>query len=168
MPSPRIVPRADAKYRALLTDDAVDAADTHQGRAVYERTCSACHKMYGEGGDIGPDITGSNRANLDYLLGNILNPSEEIPEGYQMVIITTRDGRTFSGNLANEDARQVTLRIVGQDPVVVAKSAIQSREALPVSMMPEGLLGTLSDEEVLQLVRYLRTTQQVTLPQPQE
>ncbi len=155
---------AYAKYRELLQNDAVQTADAYRGRAVYERTCAACHKMYGEGGEIGPDITGSNRANLDYLLSNILNPSEEIPEGYQMVIITTRDGRTYSGNLANEDERQVTLRIVGQDPVVLAKSAIQSRETLPVSMMPEGLLGTLEDEEVVQLVRYLQTAEQVTLP----
>lgn len=152
------------KYRSLLSDDAIATADVHQGRAIFERTCSACHKMYGDGGDIGPDITGSNRGNLDYLLSNILDPSEEIPEGYQMALITTRDGRTYSGNIANEDERQVTLRIVGQEPVVIAKSAIQSREVVPVSMMPEGLLGTLSDVEVLQLAAYLRTSEQVSLP----
>ena len=67
--------------------------------------------------------------------------------------------------MANESERQVTLRVVGQDPVVIAKSSIQSREEMPISMMPEGLLGTLSDSEVLALVAYLRTTKQVTLPQ---
>ncbi len=151
-------------YRDLFQEDAVAQADPHQGRATFERVCAACHKMYGEGGEIGPDITGSNRANLDYLLSNVLNPSEEIPEGYQMVILTTRDGRTYSGNLANEDERQVTLRIVGQDPVVIAKSSIQSRETVPISLMPGGLLSTLSEEDALGLVRYLRTTEQVSLP----
>ncbi len=152
---------AYAKYRTLLHDDAVAKADAAHGRAIFDRTCAACHKMYGEGGEIGPDITGSNRANLDYILSNVIEPSSEIPEGYQMVIITTRDGRTYSGNVANEDDRQVTLRLVGQDPAVLAKSSIQSRETVPVSMMPEGLFGTLTDAEVLALVKYLRTTQQV-------
>ena len=82
------------KYRPLLTEKAIAAADPGKGRAVFNKTCFACHKMYGQGGELGPDITGSNRANLEYILDNIINPSGEIPEGYQMVVITTRDGRT--------------------------------------------------------------------------
>ena len=81
-----------------------------------------------------------------------------------MVLITSRDGRTYSGTVANEDDRQVTLRVVGQDPVVIAKSSIQSREALPVSMMPEGLFAAMSDSDVLALTAYLRTTKQVPPP----
>jgi putative heme-binding domain-containing protein len=120
--------------------------------------------MYGEGGLIGPDITGSNRADLQYILSNILDPSEEIQDDFKMVIITTRDGRAYAGNIASEDARQVTLRIVGDDKgVVVAKAQIQSRDVVPVSLMPIGLLATLSDAEVLDLIAYLRTTEQVPL-----
>jgi len=141
-------------------------ANVSQGRAVYQRTCLVCHKMYGEGGEIGPDITGSNRANLDYVLENILNPSGEIGQGYQMVLLTTRDGRTLAGTIAAEDNQQVTLRVTGlAEKTSVAKSEIQSRETLPVSMMPEGLLGTLQEQEIRDLVAYLRTTQQVPLPQ---
>ncbi|HIE71540.1 MAG TPA: c-type cytochrome [Planctomycetes bacterium] len=152
------------KYRALLTDDAVGQANPQNGRAVFTRTCAACHKMYGEGGLIGPDITGSNRADLQYILSNILDPSEEIQDDFKMVIITTRDGRAYAGNIASEDARQVTLRIVGDDKgVVVAKAQIQSRDVVPVSLMPIGLLATLSDAEVLDLIAYLRTTEQVPL-----
>jgi len=149
------------KYRELLTDEAVAGADAKHGREIFTRTCAACHKMYGKGGDIGPDITGSNRADLNYLLGNILDPSSEIPEGYRLVTITTRDGRVYSGNLASETDRQLTLRVIGADPVTIEKSEIQSRESPKISLMPEGLLGTLKDEEVLALVRYLRTTKQV-------
>ena len=156
---------AYAKYRVLLSDETVAAGDARQGRAVFDRACAACHKMYGRGGVIGPDITGSNRANLDYLLSNMLEPSSEIPEGYHMVLVTSHDGRTYFGNIANEDERQVTLRVVGQDPIVIAKSSIQSREEVPVSMMPEGLLGTLSDAEVIALAAYMRTTKQVEAPQ---
>ena len=82
--------------------------------------------------------------------------------GYRMVLITTRDGRTYAGNVAGETDRHVSLRVVGQtEPVALSKADIQSRDVAPVSMMPEGLLGTLSDSEVVDLIAYLRTTQQV-------
>ena len=71
--------------------------------------------MYGEGGTVGPDLTGSNRANLEYLLSNVLNPNGDVPDAYKMVLVTTRDGRTFSGNVVAETDRQVTLRVVGRD-----------------------------------------------------
>jgi putative membrane-bound dehydrogenase-like protein len=147
-----------AKYRTLLTDGALAAASPSRGRALFQRTCGTCHQIYGEGGTIGPDLTGSNRANLDYLLLNLLDPSGDVPEAYRMVVITTRDGRTFSGNVVAETERQVTLRTVGQEPMLISTADIQSREATPTSLMPSGLLDTLTDAEVLDLVAYLRTT----------
>jgi putative heme-binding domain-containing protein len=86
-------------------------------------------------------------------------------EAYQLVTVTTRDGRTLSGNAAAEDARQLTLRLVGQD-TIIAKADILSREKSPISLMPEGLLKALSNDEVRDLLAYLRTTSQVPLPQP--
>ena len=103
---------------------------------------------------MGPDITGANRGNLDYLLHNILDPSGIIQDDYKMVMITTRDGRTLAGNVASENERQLTLSMVGQQ-IVLTKSDIQSREVSPVSMMPEGLLQTLSDQESIDLIAYL-------------
>jgi putative heme-binding domain-containing protein len=116
---------------------------------------------------LGPDITGSNRANLDYLLSNVLNPSGEIQDDYRMVVLTSRAGRTYVGNVVAENERQVTLRVVGQDAVVINKSDIQSRETTATSMMPQGLFDALTDAEVLDLVAYLRTNAQVKLPKEQ-
>ena len=152
-----------AKYKALLTNEAVSGADIANGKAIFQRTCGACHKMYGEGGILGPDLTGSNRANLDYILDNMLDPSGEIQDDYKMVVITTRDGRTYIGNIAAENDRQISLRVAGQEAVSLNKSDIQSRETRPNSMMPEGLLQTLSDKEVIDLVGYLRTEQQLAI-----
>ena len=149
--------KAYTKYRNLLTDKALTTADATEGKLIFKNTCGPCHKLYGEGGNIGPDLTGSNRSNVDYLLGNILDPSGEIQDDYKMLVVTTRDGRTFVGNVAKETDRQLTLRVVGQDAVVLNKSDVQSREVTPVSMMPTGLLEPLSDKEVLDLVGYLRT-----------
>ncbi len=149
--------KAYTKYRNLLTEKALSTTDATKGKLIFKNTCGPCHKLNGEGGNIGPDLTGSNRSSVDYLLGNILDPSGEIQDDYKMVVVTTRDGRTFVGNVAKETDRQLTLRVVGQDAVVLNKSDVQSREVTPVSMMPTGLLEPLSEKEILDLVGYLRT-----------
>ena len=154
-----------AKFKRLLTDSVLAKANLGNGRALFERTCSACHVLYDHGGLIGPDLTGSNRANLDYILAQIINPSEEIQDAYQLVTINTQDGRVLAGNVVGEDDQKVTLRLVGQE-TVIAKSAILSREKSPVSMMPEGLLKQLPTDDVRDLLAYLRTTAQVPLPKP--
>jgi putative membrane-bound dehydrogenase-like protein len=153
--------RVYARYRRLLGEPALAAANLQNGRTVYQQTCGPCHRMYGEGGTLGPDITGSNRGNLEYLLFNVLEPSAEVQDAYKMVVITTRDGRTYSGNVVGETDRQVTLNVVGGDPVVISKSDIQSRETTAVSMMPPGLFDALEDQDVIDLVAYLRTTEPV-------
>jgi putative membrane-bound dehydrogenase-like protein len=146
-----------SKYQRMITDKALTTANATRGEAVFQRSCGSCHKMYGKGGDIGPDLTGSNRANLDYLLFNVLNPSGEIQEDYKLVVVTTRDGRTYSGNVASENERQLGLRVVGQPQVLINKSAIQSREVMPSSLMPVGLFDNLSEAEVLDLVKFMKT-----------
>ena len=153
--------KAYAKYQRMANPKAVSEADAVAGRLVFGRSCGPCHKMYGEGGIMGPELTGSNRASLDYLLFNILNPSGEIQDDYKMVVVTTRDGRTYTGNVASENERQIRMRVVGQDVVVLNKSDIQSREVTPVSMMPTGLLETLTDKEVVDLVAFMRTAEPV-------
>jgi putative membrane-bound dehydrogenase-like protein len=149
--------RAFARYRGLFNEVALKNADPRNGRTVFARTCGPCHTMYGEGGSIGPDLTGSNRANLEYLLANVLNPNGEVQDAYKMVLVTTRDGRTLAGNVVAENERQITLRMVGRENAIVSKSDIQSREVTAASMMPTGLLDSLNDREAIDLVAFLRT-----------
>ena len=144
------------KYQRLLTNDALAKANPQRGKLIFQRTCGSCHQMFGDGGRVGPDLTGSNRTNVNYILSNVLNPSEEIQDDYRMVVVTTRDGRTWSGNIVGENSRQITMRVVGQEAVVINKSEIQSQETTDVSMMPPGLFDMLGDEEVLDLVAFLR------------
>ena len=143
-------------YQDLLTAEAIAGANPHNGKTIFERTCAACHMLYGTGGNIAPDLTGSNRTNTAYLLSNILNPSGDVQDDYKLVVITTRDGRTYSGNVISETDRNLSLRIVGQDVVNISKSQIQSRDMSGKSMMPEGLLNNLEDQEVLDLFAYLK------------
>lgn len=154
-----------AKYRRLLTPKAIADADPRRGRAVFKKTCANCHLLYGEGGKIGPDLTGSNRANLDYVLLNSIDPSYDVPEGYRMHQIVTTEGRLINGVLAEEDDVRVVLKTVEQPRVVVAKADIEERRISDKSMMPERQFDALKPQEVIDLIRYLRTTKQVDLPE---
>jgi putative heme-binding domain-containing protein len=149
--------KAYIKYRNILTPTAILEANSKKGEVVFQKSCGSCHKMYGNGGNIGPELTGSNRANLDYFLFNVLNPSGEIQEDYKLVVVTTRDGRTYSGNVIAENDRQVSMRIVGKEVSKINKSDIQSREVMPSSLMPVGILETIQENEVLDLVKYMQT-----------
>lgn len=151
-----------AKYKALLTDDRVRSADASQGRAVFARTCAQCHTLYGEGGAVGPDLTGSNRFNVDYVLQNVIDPSAVIAKDFQVTLIRTKDGRVVSG-IAQEGDHAV--KVVSETgTIVVPHEDIDRQKRSELSMMPDGLIHGLSDKEVTDLVAYLRTTNQVPLP----
>lgn len=149
------------RYKKLLTTENLNGSDVIKGKAIFTKTCGACHQLYDEGGMLGPELTGSNRTNIDYLLSNILEPSSDIQDDYKMVVITTRDGRTYLGTVASDTDRHLVLKVVGQDQVTINKSDIQSREDTPSSMMPAGLINTMSDQEVLDLVAYLRSQKEI-------
>jgi putative heme-binding domain-containing protein len=153
------------KYKELLDSTAFADADPSSGRLIFKETCAACHTLYGTGGKIGPDLTGSNRANLDYILLNSIDPSYDVPLGYKMVIIHTVDGRVLNGVIAEENAQRIILKTVQQPTVVILKSDIEARKISPKSMMPDGQLDKLKPQEVMNLIKYLQTTEQVELAQ---
>jgi putative heme-binding domain-containing protein len=146
------------KYRELLTDAAIEKGDLTNGQAVYSRVCASCHRLHGSGGEIGPELTGANRGNLEYLLGNILTPSAVIQDAYRMQVVLLDDGRVYSGIPAEENEHQLRLRVANQpEPVTISVAEIESREIASTSLMPEGLLANLSDAEVVDLIRYLQS-----------
>ncbi len=155
--------QAIAKYKKMVTPEKLASADASKGRAIFQKTCAACHLLYGEGGKVGPDLTGSNRANLDYILLNSVDPSYDVPDGYKTVQILTVEGRVLNGVLAEEDAIRVVLKTPEQPRVVVAKDDIESRSVSPKSMMPDGQLDQMKPQEVIDLIKYLRTTEQVEM-----
>ncbi|HEY7315440.1 MAG TPA: c-type cytochrome [Gemmataceae bacterium] len=152
-----------AKYKAMVPSDALKKADRKRGRALFARTCANCHTLFGEGGKIGPDLTGSQRANPEYLLTKLIDPSAVVARDYQMTVITTKSGRTISG-LVKEESNK-TLALQTQNEVVrLEKSDIEERNRSEQSMMPDGLLAMLSPADVRDLVAYLSGPGQVALP----
>jgi putative membrane-bound dehydrogenase-like protein len=154
---------AIARYKAALTPETLKKADLANGRALYAKHCGSCHRMFGEGGDIGPELTGSQRANLDYVLENVLDPSAVVPREYQVSIVTTAGGRVLTGIIKSETPQAITVQTQNEQ-VIVPKDEIESRAASPLSMMPEGLLDPLRMDEVRDLVAYLASPVQVPLP----
>jgi putative heme-binding domain-containing protein len=149
-----------AHYRAMLTPEKLRRADTGLGRALFDKSCASCHRLFGEGGEIGPDITGSNRADLSYILENIVDPSAVLGNDYRMTVLNTVDGRVISGLVQSESDSAITMRTIN-DTIVVAKEDIEDRQLSSLSLMPEGLMDTLSEEDVQNLVAYLGSPTQV-------
>lgn len=148
-----------AKYKALIAASA-DKADPARGRLVFERTCQQCHKLYDVGGDVGPNLTGSDRANLDYTLENVLDPSATVARENRLTTVATTDGRIISGIVREQTDKTITVQTVNER-VVVPRDEIEALQESPQSMMPEGLLEKLSADEVRDLVEYLRSKAQV-------
>lgn len=151
-----------SQYKAKLNTHAFKKSDPVQGRRIFQKTCAACHKMFNEGGIIGPDLTGSNRGDQDYILLNIIDPSFDVPSAYRMVTLKKKDGQVLTGNIIEEDQQKVVMNMVGTK-MVVPKSDILKRDVSKISMMPEGLLDTLNDKDFLNLIKYLQTEKQVAV-----
>ena len=151
------------KYKKILTPDYLKNANKSQGRALYLKSCAACHRLFDDGGKIGPDITGSQRHNLDYILENILDPSAVVPSDYQVAIITTTGGRTLTGLIKQETERAVTVQTLNE-VIILPRGEIDNIQRTKTSMMPDGLLDNLRVEEVRDLIAYLASPGQVPLP----
>jgi putative heme-binding domain-containing protein len=137
-------------------------ADLPRGRATFNRVCGSCHKLYGEGGDIGPDLTGSGRNNLDYLLENIVDPSAVVTVDFRLAVIAMKDGRILNGIVKRQSEKSLTLQ-TQTEAIVIERSDIESLRPSPSSLMPDGLLDTLSADEIRDLIAYLAHQTQVPL-----
>ncbi len=113
--------------------------DLKKGREIAQKTCFTCHKLHGEGADIGPDLTGVGRSTLDALLANVIDPNQIIGRGYELVEAELKDGRTVSGRLAEENETRIRLLSAGPKEDILARSDIANLRVSPISLMPEGL-----------------------------
>ena len=133
--------------------------DPYNGRALFNRTCSQCHTLFGKGGQIGPDLTRYNRNDVPSLLLSIVNPSAEIREGYENYLAETIDDRWLSGLLVDKDNQVIVLRGLDGHTITLPRKDIATLRTSGVSLMPEGLLDGFSDQQVRDLIAYLRSSQ---------
>lgn len=133
----------------------------YRGRELFMQRCAACHKLFHKGGEIGPNLTHYQRDDLDTLLPGILDPSREIREGFEQMHVQTRDGRLLSGFLADRTDKLLILRGIDGGDTVIEQSQVESAKVSPRSLMPEGLLTGLSDQQLRDFFAYLRIAQPI-------
>ena len=152
-----------AKWKTSLTADSITKADAAKGRTLFAGVCASCHKMYGEGAALAPELTGSDRHNLDYLLGNIVDPNAVVPADYRVTVLKLKDGRTVTGVIPEQNDKVLTLQTPAER-LTIQRSDITDQQQLTQSLMPEGLLTALGEENVKHLIAYLMSNGQVPLP----
>ncbi len=139
-----------AKRKALIEGE----PDMAMGKVLFQAICATCHKFHGGGQEVGPELIGSGRSNLDAILANVIDPNQIIGNGYQNFLITTKDGRTLGGRIIEDTPTQVTLLGIGGSREVVPTGDIAKREDTGLSLMPMGF-GNLPDDQLRNLIWYL-------------
>jgi putative heme-binding domain-containing protein len=152
------------KYRKIYRAGGSQPGDAARGRVVFSKTCAQCHTLFDAGGKVGPDLTGSNRGDLEYILQNMVDPNAVIPNDYRASTLETKDDRVITGIVKAQDETSVTI-LTPNETVTIPRKEIQSLRQNELSMMPEGLLDSLSEQEVRDLIYYLRQPGQVPMAQ---
>jgi putative membrane-bound dehydrogenase-like protein len=135
------------------------AGNPYPGKKLYMQMCGKCHTLHSQGGKIGPDLTTYKRDDVRQMLIHIVNPSAEIREGFETQVAVLNDGRVVTGFLVEQDPQAITLRSPDGQSVSIERSEIEELIKSRKSLMPEGQLKELSDEQLRNLFAYLRSSQ---------
>lgn len=143
-----------------LAEGGLKNRNFENGKAMFTSTlCLTCHRFGGDGGSIGPDITGSgSRYTLRDLMENIIEPSKVISDQYDSLQIEKKDGSLVIGRIVAEENGDLMVMMNPFAPTSLTKVAadeVKSRKTQPVSMMPPGLINTLNQDELLDLIAYI-------------
>jgi putative heme-binding domain-containing protein len=134
--------------------------DLEAGQRVARATCFVCHRFYGEGAEVGPDLTGVGRSSLDALLRNVIVPNEVVGHGYENTEIELKDGTVLSGRVVEDTPSRIKLVASGPVEHLVARADLAMDDGKPrihtsaLSLMPEGL-EQLPDADFRNLIWYL-------------
>lgn len=150
------------RIRQLREILAEGTGNPYAGESIFMERCSACHKLFHKGGNVGPDLTPYQRGNLDTLLISVIDPNAEIREGFEYVALLTVDGRILTGFVTDQDSQIVTLRVKAGEDMRVARDEVESIKPMGHSLMPEGLLQSLDDQQMRDFFAYLRISQPIT------
>jgi putative heme-binding domain-containing protein len=138
--------------------------DPHAGKLVFAKVCGQCHKMHGEGQEVGPDITANGRGTFEQLLSNVFDPSLVIGVSYQARTVLTEDGRVLSGLLVEDNEQRIVLKGQGGKLETIARDDVDEMKVSPLSLMPEKLETQLKPQELADLFAYITLDKPPTDP----
>ncbi len=144
-----------AEIRGLLPEG--DKGNAARGKPIFKENCAVCHKLFNDGETIGPDLTGADRGDLDFLMTSLVDPSALIRKEYEGQTVALRDGRVMTGLVIDENDRQLTLVDSNRQKTVIARDSIEGIKPSDVSVMPEGMLDKLTEPQIRDLFRYLQS-----------
>lgn len=145
-----------AEVRGSLPEG--DKGNPTRGHAVFKEHCAVCHKLFGEGESIGPELTGAERGNLEFLLASVIDPSSMIRKEYQSQSVALRDGRVLTGLIVEETAKSLTVIDSNRQKTLVSREDVEEIRPSPISLMPEGVVDKLPEDQVRDLFRYLQSS----------
>ena len=155
-----ILPKPTTADRAKVIADYAQVAglkgDAARGHTLFQQQCAICHRMRGEGQDIGPDLGMTADKPLDWLLTAIFDPNAAIEPRYQAQTLKLKSGAEFTGIVAAETANNLTLRLPGGTDIPALRSDIASQTASGKSLMPEGLESVLKPQDLADILAALR------------
>ncbi|HTI52471.1 MAG TPA: dehydrogenase, partial [Planctomycetaceae bacterium] len=129
--------------------------DPHRGQEVFRKVCGQCHKIYGEGQEVGPDITLNGRNSYEQLLSNVFDPSLVIGAAYQARTVVTTKGRVVTGLVAEESDQRIVLKVQGGKQEVIPVGEIDEVKVSELSLMPEDVEKTLKPQEIADLFAFI-------------
>jgi putative membrane-bound dehydrogenase-like protein len=140
--------------RKKLSPKALSKADPKAGHELFKIACAVCHRLHADGAAIGPDLTGAQRNNLDYLLENIIDPSASVASDYQLQIFELTGGRTISGFVVEQNDAAFTVRTLNEQ-IIVPRGDVMKTTRTTKSIMPDGLLQAMGTDQFRNLIAYL-------------
>ncbi len=141
-------------YRSRLKPELLKQANLVSGKSLYSANCGKCHRLFGDGEAIGPDLTGANRADVNYWLENILEPNSVIGKAYQTTAFVMTDGRVINGLVKSRNEDAVTVQ-TATEQLVLSLDDVEAEKESGISLMPEGQLEPMSATQVRDLFGYL-------------
>lgn len=142
------------KWQGVLTPKTIAKADLENGAALFKKSCANCHQLYGEGKAIAPDLTGANRSNLEYLLMNIVDPSSVVPKQFTTSVIALKDGRVITGVIVSETEQTLMIQ-TDKEQLSVSRGDVEESRNTGKSLMPDGMLDTLTEDQVRDLFGFM-------------
>lgn len=145
-----------AVVRRLNNDLRAAQGNSASGQKLFREHCGTCHRLFGEGNTVGPDLTTANRQDRDFLLVSVVDPSAHVRKEYLNYVCHTTDGRVLTGLVVDESPAGITLVDAKNQRISVARDQLAELEPAGQSLMPEGILEKLSPGQLRDLFAYLQ------------
>ena len=152
-----VIPPSRDVVTAKFASSVDQAGDANRGQAIYQRACVVCHRAAGQGMEVGPDLVTVKNKGRAALLTAILDPNKEVAAQYMSFLVQTRAGDAFLGVIAEDTATQLTLKMPGGITKTILRADVVGSSSEGRSLMPEGLEGGLSTQDMADLLTFIET-----------